>query len=153
VAAAARHLLPQRADLLGVLEGQPIAITGERHGVGLSLGRDGVAGVAVVGDEFPVGRLMLAVVAAAAAGEHEMTDVVRVLVPPCLHQRKEAACIDRLHLTDGVDDRVVPARDQGRVILLVEPADRVGDSLRRRVARSVLRGQRFDRRLLDEGER
>ena len=70
----------------------------------LFLADDRMAEIAILGDHLPVRRFVLAVMAAEAAGEIEVADVVRVGVPCDLHLGKEVPGVDLLHLLDRLLD-------------------------------------------------
>ncbi len=68
------------------------------------LGGDDMTRIAVLGNNLPRVADMFAVMAADAAGENEMTDVVRVCPPVCLHFRKYALAVYLLHGSNEIPD-------------------------------------------------
>ncbi len=63
----------------------------------LFLAEDGMAEIAVFGDNFSLGRLVLAIMAAETPRCVEMTDVVRIGIPGHLHFREEITAVNGLN--------------------------------------------------------
>src|SRR6266545_698014 len=96
-----------------------------------------------------VGCLVLAVMAAEAAEEIVVADVVGMSAPRDLHLGEDVAQIDGFHLLGrGLDDWTL-ALVGLRVLGLVEVRDRLRDLFRRRRAVGILDAQRGDGLLLD----
>ena len=79
-----------------------------------------MAGIAVVRDDFAGFANVLAVVAAKAAGEIEVTDVVRMRLPIGLHFREEIGLKDALHFGDGGFDQRLLLRVQRGIVASIE---------------------------------
>src|ERR1035441_1983760 len=96
-----------------------------------------MAGVTLGRDDPPVGRLVVAVVAAEAAEEVLVSDVVRVRTPGDLHVGPHVSPVNPLYLANrGLDGRA-PGLVHGRILAPVEVGEVLLHVLERGVARRI----------------
>ena len=126
MAVAAVHL-GHVAQVNGVLEAD---LLHRRHAQpALFLAEHAVAGLAVLGDDLAVGADVLPVVAAEAAVEVEVADVVGMRAPVELHFGEERELVDALDFFDGAANFGLIGFQQVGVLGLVEGLDGLRDAL------------------------
>src|SRR5579863_6730321 len=76
----------------------------DRSSVALLLAQNRVAGIALLGNNFPLRAYVLTVVAAEAAAVIEVSDVIGMGLPVQPHLGKGRALIDFLHFIDCAPD-------------------------------------------------
>ena len=82
---------------------------------------------------------VVAVVAAEAAGEIRVADVVGIRAPGDVHLGEDVAVVDRQHLLGGGGHFGLALRPDGRIVVLVVAREGRGDLLGGLVARGVVR--------------
>lgn len=125
---------------------------GKVHGF-LLLDEDGVAEVAVLRDDFAFRTDVVVVVAAKAAVEVEVADIVGMSAPVDLHFREKRQLVDVLDFIDGAMNLRLLGLAEVGVLGGIEIANGFGDALHRGTGRVVLAGERGDGLLLEEGQR
>ena len=118
----------------------------------LRIVKHGVTNVAIVGDHLARLAYVVSIVTAEAAGEVNVSDIIRMRLPVRFHLGEEVGLVNILDRRDRRSDGVLPARKDIRIIRLIKIHYPAVDGRQRLIIRVVIAAKQSDRFAFEEGE-